>query len=262
MKKLAIASALLSALAVTGTAHAYQSEVGASAAYIDPDNGSSGNAFGIDGTYYFNPVQTRNAPLAEAAFLDRASNVNAHATFADRGDTDDNTYGIGAEYYVPNSDFYLGGDVSRNNTEYRDSFGNKYDFDTTYYAAEVGYLPAPGLLIALGLKGYDNDNDDGVDPTLRAKYVTQLSNGNDINLEAGASFGDLDEFNVAADYFIDKTLSVGVDYYNNDLADQNEFGINARKFFNQQVSLEGRVGFGEIGNNDYNSFGLATKYRF
>ncbi|HCM30816.1 MAG TPA: putative porin, partial [Acinetobacter radioresistens] len=72
MKKLAIASALLSALAVTGTANAYQAEVGASASYVDPDNGDSGSAFGVNGTYYFNPVQTRNAPLAEAAFLDRA----------------------------------------------------------------------------------------------------------------------------------------------------------------------------------------------
>ena len=117
MKKLAIASAVLSALVLTGTAHAYQAEVGASAAYLDPDHGGSGSAFGVDGTYYFNPVQTRNAPLAEAAFLDRASNVNAHATFADRGDVDNNTYGVGAEVYVPNSDFYLGGDNSRNNAE-------------------------------------------------------------------------------------------------------------------------------------------------
>ncbi|OTG69485.1 putative porin [Acinetobacter sp. ANC 4470] len=261
MKKLAIASAVLSALVLTGTAHAYQAEVGASAAYLDPDNGGSGNAFGVNGTYYFNPVQTRNAPLAEAAFLDRASNVNAHATFADRGDVDDNTYGIGAEFYVPNSDFYVSGDISQNEVEVSTPLG-KFDADTTYYAAEVGYLPAPGLLIAAGVKGYDNDNEDGVDPTLRAKYVTQLSNGKDINLEAGAAFGDLDEYNLAADYFIDKTLSIGADYYNNDLRDQSEFGINARKFFNQQVSLEGRVGFGEVGNNDYNSFGVAAKYRF
>ncbi|NNH76845.1 putative porin [Acinetobacter sp. ANC 5380] len=262
MKKLAIASALLSALAVTGTANAYQAEVGAAAAYVDPDNGGSGSAFGVDGTYYFNPVQTRNAPLAEAAFLDRASNVNVQATFADRGDLDSNTYGIGAEVFVPNSDFYLSGNISQNETERFNVLGQKYDFDTTYYAAEVGYLPTPGLLIAAGLKGYDNDNDDGVDPTLRAKYVTTLSNGKDINLEAGAAFGDLDEYNLAADYFIDKTLSVGADYHNNDLTDQSEFGINARKFINQQVSLEGRVGFGEVGNNDYNSFGVAAKYRF
>ena len=262
MKKLAIASALLSALAVTGTANAYQAEVGAAAAYVDPDNGGSGSALGVNGTYYFNPVQTRNAPLAEAAFLDRASNVNAQATFADRGDLDDNTYGVGAEIFVPNSDFYLSGNVSQNEKERFNLLGQKYDFDTTYYAAEVGYLPAPGLLIAAGLKGYDNDNDDGVDPTLRAKYVTTLSNGKDINLEAGAAFGDLDEYNLAADYFIDKTLSIGADYSNNDLKNQSEFGINARKFINQQVSLEGRVGFGEDDNNDYNSFGVAAKYRF
>ena len=92
--------------------------------------------------------------------------------------------------------------------------------------------------------------------------MTTLSNGKDINLEAGAAFGDLDEFNLAADYFIDKTLSVGADYYSNDLNDNSEFGVSARKFFNQQVSLEGRVGFGEHGNNDYNKFGLAAKYRF
>lgn len=261
MKKLALASALLSVVAITGTAHAYQAEVGASAAYIDPDNGSSGSEFGVNGKYYFKPVQTRNAPLAEAAFLDRASNVNAHATFADRGDVDDNTYGAGIEYFVPNSDFYLSGDISRNNLEVKTPLG-KRDFDTTYYAAEVGYLPAPGFLVAAGVKGYDNDNDSGADPTIRAKYVTTLSNGKDINLEAGASFGDLDEFNVKADYFIDKTFSVGADYYNNDLTDQSEVGINARKFINQQVSLEGRVGFGEASKNDYNSFGVAAKYRF
>lgn len=67
MKKLAIASALLSALAVSGAANAYQAEVGGSYNYLDPDNGSSVSKFGVDGTYYFNPVQTRNAPLAEAA---------------------------------------------------------------------------------------------------------------------------------------------------------------------------------------------------
>lgn len=262
MKKLAIASALLSALAVTGTAHAYQAEVGASAAYVDPDRGSSGSEFGVNGTYYFNPVQTRNSPLAEAAFLDRASNVSVQASFADRGETDDNTYGIAAEVFIPNSDFYVSGNVSQNEQERINFLGQKYDFDTTYYGAEVGYLAAPGLLIAAGLKGYDNDNDDGVDPTIRAKYVTSLSNGKNINLEAGAAFGDLDEFNVAADYYIDKTLSVGADYYNNDVSDRSEFGITARKFFNQQVSLEGRVGFGEQYNNDYNSFGLAAKYRF
>ncbi len=35
-----------------------------------------------DRTYYFNPVQTRNAPLAEAAFLNRASAQSTRASSA------------------------------------------------------------------------------------------------------------------------------------------------------------------------------------
>ena len=258
MKKLAIASALLSALAVTSTANAYQAEIGASAGLIDPDHGGTSGSYGVDGTFYFNPVQTRNAPLAEAAYLDRASNVKAGYQYNEVGDDKVHNYGIGAEYYLPNSNFYFSGDVGRQDIKLK----HAGDLDTTLYSAEVGYLPAPGFLIAVGLKGYDNDHKDGVDPTIRAKYVTQLSNGKDINLEAGGAFGDLDEYNLAADYFIDKTFSIGLDYYNNDLNDNNEFGIKARKFFTPQVSLEGRVGFGEVGNNDYNKFGLAAKYRF
>ena len=42
---------------------------------------------------------------------------------------------------------------------------------TTYYAAEVGYLPAPGLLIAAGLKGYDNDNDGETQHVQICNYI-------------------------------------------------------------------------------------------
>ncbi len=82
----------------------------------------------------------------------------------------------------------------------------------TTYAAEVGYLPAPGLLLALGVKGYDEkDGKDGADPTVRAKHVTQVGQ-HDVNLEAYGAFGDLDEYkSFRGDYYIDKTLSLGVD---------------------------------------------------
>ena len=71
-------------------------------------------------------------------------------------------------------------------------------------------------------------------------------------------FGDLDEYRVKGDYYLDKTLSVGADYYNNDLTNRDEWGISAKKFLNQQVSLEGRVGFGD----DYNTYGIRGAYRF
>lgn len=263
MKILNLSIAILAASAslVAVQANAYQFEVGAGAGYVDPDHGSSGSELDFNGKYYFDNVQSKDAPLAEAAFVNRASNVSLNANLKDVGDNDNNTYGAGIEYFVPNSDFYLNGNVSRQNVEQKRPHGGKIKNETTLYGAEVGYLPVANLLLAVGVKGYDNDNDDGVDPTIRAKYVTQLG-GKDINLEAGAAFGDLDEFNLAADYFIDKTFSVGADYYSNDISDTNEFGINARKFINPQTSVEGRIGFGEVGNNDYNSFGVAAKYRF
>ena len=255
MKKLAIASALLSVLAVTGTAHAYQAEVGGSYTYTDWDDFDSTNNFGVDGTYYFNPVQTRNAPLAEAAFLNRASNVNAKIDYASNSGVKNSEYGAGVEYFVPNSDFYLSGRLGRTELEVDHT---PVDQKVTTYGAEVGYLPAPGLLLAVGVAGYDEkDGKDGADPTVRAKYVTQVG-GNDVNLEAYGAFGDLDEYRVKGDYYLDKTLSVGADYYNNDLTDRDEWGISAKKFFNQQVSLEGRIGFGD----DYNTYGIRGAYRF
>lgn len=255
MKKLAIASALLSVVALTGTAHAYQAEVGGSYTYTDWDDFEGTHNFGVDGTYYFNPVQTRNAPLNEAAFLDRASNVKANVNYADNSGVKDTQYGAGLEYYVPNSDFYVSGRVGRNELEVEDT---NIDSKVTTYGAEVGYLPAPGLLLALGVTGYDaKHGDDGADPTVRAKYVTKVGRY-DANFEAYGAFGDLDEYKVRGDLYLDKTLSVGADYYNNDLTERDEFGISAKKFFNQNVSLEGRVGFGD----NSNTYGVRAAYRF
>lgn len=247
-KKIALATALIASL---GTAHAYQAEVGGTVNLIDPDDGDTSTGFAIDGKYYFNPVQVKNNPLNEATFLDRASNINGAISYVDYDWYETTTFGAGVEYYVPNSDFYVGANIAHA-TEKEEGYE---DYDLTTYGVEVGYLPAPGLLIAAGLKGWDNDDSDGVDPTLRAKYVTKIG-ANDINLEAYAGFGDLDEFKVRADYYIDNSLSLGVDYYDNDFYD--EFGINAKKFFNQQVSVEGRVGFADEGN----LFGIRGAYRF
>jgi len=55
--------------------------VGGTIALVDPDNGDTSTGFAIDGTYYFNPVQVKNSPLNEAAFLNRASNINAAVSY-------------------------------------------------------------------------------------------------------------------------------------------------------------------------------------
>ncbi|OUY07811.1 putative porin [Acinetobacter populi] len=254
MKKLSLATAIFASVVAMG-ANAYQAEVGGTINYIDPDHADSATGFAIDGTYYFNPVQVKNAPLNEAAFLNRASNVNGAVSYADNDGYKVTTYGIGAEYFVPNTDFYVAGNIART-TEKEDGFK---DWDTTTYKAEVGYLPVANLLIAVGVVGYDDDYSDDVDPTLRAKYVTQLS-GYDVNFEAATSFGDTDYYNLGADLYLDKTLSVGVAYSgsNDDLIDEDVFTLRAKKFFTQEFSVEANAGFGD----DYNIYGIRAAYRF
>mgnify|MGYP002734940584 FL=1 len=249
LKKLALATALIASL---GTAHAYQAEVGGTIALVDPDNGDTSTGFAIDGTYYFNPVQVKNSPLNEAAFLNRASNINAAVSYIDYDLFDVTTFNVGVEYFVPNSDFYVSGNIGQSSTD--TPIG---DDDTTIYSAELGYLPVPGLLVAVGLAGYDNDAGDDVDPTLRAKYVTQVGQY-DMNFEGGASFGDLDAYSLGADLYLDKTFSVGLGYSDSDIDNSDVFTIRAKKFFNQQVSLEGSIDFADEGN----IFGVRGAYRF
>ena len=249
LKKLTLATALIASL---GTAHAYQAEVGGTIALVDPDNGDTSTGFAIDGTYYFNPVQVKNSPLNEAAFLNRASNINAAVSYIDYDLFDVTTFNVGVEYFVPNSDFYVSGNIGQSSTD--TPIG---DYDTTLYSAELGYLPVPGLLVAVGLAGYDNDAGDDVDPTLRAKYVSQVG-AYDMNFEGGASFGDLDAYNLGADLYLDKTFSVGLGFSDSDLENSDVFTIRAKKFFTQQVSLEGSIDFADEGN----IFGVRGAYRF
>ncbi|WP_180169552.1 putative porin [Acinetobacter sp. YH12021] len=246
---MAVATALLAGLS---TAHAYQAEIGGSLLVIDPDyeNADTSTGFALDGTFYFNPVQVKNSPLNEAAFLNRASNVNAEISYIDFDVAESTSFGIGVEYFVPNTDFYVSAGIGQTTVEF-----DGFDFDTTNYTAELGYLPVSGLLIAAGIVGFDNDEADNTDATLRAKYVTQVG-AYDMNFEGGVVFADDEMFTLGTDLYLDKTFSIGLGY--TDDGEDDTFQIRAKKFFNQQVSLEGSIDFEE----NANVFGLRAAYRF
>ena len=248
LKQLALATALIASL---GTAHAYQAEIGGSLSVIDPDHADTSTGFALDGTFYFNPVQVKDSPLNEAAFLDRASNINAAISYMDFDVAESTTFGIGVEYFVTNTDFYVSAGIGQTTVE----FDGLEDFDTTSYTAEVGYLPVSGLLIAAGIVGFDSDEADDTDATLRAKYVTQIG-AYDMNFEGGVVFADEEAFALGTDLYLDKTFSVGLGY--TDDGEDDSFQIRAKKFFNQQVSLEGSIDFEE----NVNVFGLRAAYRF
>lgn len=254
MNKQLLAVTLLSALTVSGTVQAYQVEVGATGGYIDYDNIDATTSIEVDGTYYFAPVQAKNNPLNEAAFLNRASNVSASLGYGDNSDIDMTTLNANLEYFLPTTAFYLSAGI--HHQEVDSTIGNA---DKTGYKAEIGYLPASGLLVALGLVGIsEEDADDEIDPTLRAKYVTQVV-GYDMNFKAVTSFGDTDYYNIGTDIYLDKTFSVGTSYASDlDSISDDEWSLRAKKFFTQQISVEGSVAFGD----DSNTYGLRGAYRF
>lgn len=262
MNKLLSSLAILGTLTCAGTAYAnaYHAEVEATAGFDQPQHGHAGSEYGVHAAYFLKQVDIHGVPLAETAYLDRASSISAHAHFANRGETDDATYGVAAQVYVPNSKIYASAGFSQSREKEREH-GIRRDLDTTYYNAEMGYSPVQGLLVAAGVKGYENKEQHGVNPTLRAKYVTQVA-GKFINLEAETSFGKLQEVRVAADYYINEGWSVGADFNHNDVEDSAEVGIKTRKFFTSQFSLEGRVGFGQEFDNNYTAFDLAARYHF
>lgn len=274
MKKLAIASALLSALAITSTAHAYQYEVNAGYENTSIDDVDSDlDTVSISGKYYLNAVQEKGAPLAEAAFLNKASNIGlGYVNVSGDGDEDIDSLGVAGEFFIPNSQFYVSGTI--NQTDVADEDGNGY-------SVEVGYLPAPGLLLAVGVA----DQSESVDPiqaakygfmttfanaaiatgedgdtaaTIRAKYVTQIGN-HFANFEAHTYIGDETTYRLGADLYLDPTLSIGASFADS-TADESEtiFNVRAQKFFTPQVA----VGVNYTTVDDIDSFGINGTFRF
>ncbi|NHB56854.1 putative porin [Acinetobacter sp. 194] len=249
IKKVALFSALAACM---GSTYAYQAEVGVGFDYYDPDYGDSAQNYSIDGKYHFNPVEAKNNPLNEAAFLSRSSNINGKYSYFDADYYNVHEFNVGVEYFVPNSNFYVSAGLGHfiEKDEYWDE-----KYNETTYQAEVGYLPIDGLLLAAGLAGYSGDYDDDIDPTLRAKYVTPVGNF-DMNFEANARFGDDNFYGIGTDLYLNKTLSVGLAYTDTD--DDNVYTIRAKKYLNQSISLEGKIEF----NDNYNVYGARLAYFF
>ncbi|EHU1439934.1 putative porin [Acinetobacter baumannii] len=285
MKKSKFLFAIFTAVSAFN-ANAYQTEVGTMYEFTDMDGGEV-NSFGINGKYYFNPVETKNYPLAEAAFLNKASNIGAGYTYSKVEDDQDyakleyNSVGIVGEYFVPNTPLYLSGAFNRTKREVTvDDLGSVND-NGNGYAVEVGFLPTDDLLLAAGVtdlsESFDpvqaskygfitsfanattvTGEDDDTAVTLRAKYITQIS-GFYTNFEGQTYIGDETTYRLGADLYLDPTLSIGASFADSTAEDSDTiFSLRAQKFFTPQVA----VGLTYTTVDDANSFGINGTFRF
>ncbi|ESK38699.1 hypothetical protein P256_01516 [Acinetobacter nectaris CIP 110549] len=246
MKKIGLATAVL--LAMTG-AHAYQVELQGQSEFLKQHGAEDTYTGDAQGTFYFKDVDASKGPLAEAAFLNKASNVKLGYHFDRQKEfnnfsTSDKTqsYGAKAEGYYETSYIPVPvyGSVSYNHTDVTSKYQGDKDKDHgDRYALEVGALPTNNFLVAVGYtnvtNAYSLDNfkafNNGVltarneaatanaryktdAVTARAKYVGNIDNTNmAVGFEVDSIFvhGSA-AYGLATDLYLTPQLSVGANY--------------------------------------------------
>ena len=292
MKKLGLATALL--LAMTG-AQAYQFEVQGQSEFIDNTVNEQDFTGAVQGTYYFNNVDASKGPLAEAAFLNQASNVSAAYTYGEDGQefgdrTVHHTFGVKGEAYIPTKVVPAYASASYSHTITDNKAGNPTDDQGDRYALELGALVAPNFLVAVGYTSvadqtsYDAFNmfNNGVAKaalesetiadkkdaiTARTKYVGAIDGTNmSIGFESGLVYGEDTAYNLGTTLFLNPQLSVGASYMESSFAGSPDkaWGANVNYFITPAVA----VGASYVNANaegqalDTQTIGVNAKFRF
>jgi hypothetical protein len=291
MKKLGLATALL--LAMTG-AQAYQFEVQGQSEYIDNTVNQKNFTGAVQGTYYFKNVDASKGPLAEAAFLNQASNVALaynYGEYDEAGlDIVSHTYGAKAEAYIPTKFVPAYASASYSHTINDSKNANETDDNGDRYALELGAVVAPNFLVAVGYTSvadqtsYDAFNilsngvakaalesetiDDKADAiTARTKYVGAIDGTNmSIGFETGLVYGEDTAYNLGTTLYLNPALSVGASYMESSYAGSPDkaWGANVNYFITPAVA----VGASYVNANaedlalDTQTVGVNAKFRF
>lgn len=254
MMKLKTIAAFIGACSVVGIAQAqtYQGEIFGG---YDEVSGEDVSAYTLGGRFHFAPVNTQGHPLAEAAFLEKSSNLEARWTRVDADPLTTDLQSLSAEFYVPNSMFYLGAGIERTKVDI-DGLGSASD---NAWNARLGITPIHGLLVWTEFYE-DIDYSDAIN--IHGKYVTALGGEQALNLLGGyTSFDDGSNLYVGADYYIDRHLSLGVQLDNTDYdagGSENNVEVRANNYFTPNFNLGLAYVFGE----DEDSWGIRAGYRF
>ena len=288
MKKLGLATALL--LAMTG-AQAYQFEVQGQSEYLDASAANDKDfTGGLQGTFYFKDVDSSKGPLAEAAFLNQASNVSVAYNYAELdADVVAHNYGAKAEAYVPTKFVPAYASASYSHTVLDGKNGESND-QGDRYALEVGALAAPNFLVAVGYTSVADqfaldafnvmsngavkavgetvtigDDQDAI--TARTKYVGNIDGTNmALGLEAGLVYGEDTAYQLKTDLYLTPALSVGASYAESSFDDlpNKAWGANVNYFITPAIAVGASYvnANAESANLDTQSVGVNAKFRF
>ncbi|MHC0018498.1 porin Omp33-36 [Acinetobacter pittii] len=293
MKKLGLATAVL--LAMTG-AHAYQFEVQGQSEYVDTTANDKNFTGTAQGTYYLKNVDASKGPLAEAAFLNQASNVSVAYNYIKYDEKDginveSHTYGVKGEAYLPTPYLPVYASASYNHT-INDFKDGESDDNGDRYALEAGAMLLPNFLVAVGYTSVADqvsldafgvnkygiakavgesvaidEKQDAV--TARTKYVGNIDGTNmAIGFEAFGVFAEDNAYGMKTDLFVTPKLSVGASF-----ADVSAFnsgydhvwGGHTQYFITPAVAVGAdfiKANAKDGNQRDTQTIGLNAKFRF
>ena len=294
MKKLGLATALL--LAMTG-AQAYQFEVQGQSEYIDTTVNDKDFTGGLQGTYFFKNLDSSKGPLAEAAFLNQASNVSLAYNYGELdSDVVVHNYGAKAEVYVPTPYVPAYASASYSHTILDGKNGASND-QGDRFAIEVGALATQNFLVAVGYTNVADqaaldafnvmgngvakavaeavtigEDQDAI--TARTKYVGAIDGTNmSLAFESGIIYGDATAYQLKTDLYLNPKLSVGASYAASSYAGtpDSAWGANVNYFITPAIAVgasyvnanyEGNRAQDEMLAGDTQTVGVNAKFRF
>lgn len=266
MKKTALSLAVACAVGVSAAAMAdeyqYELSIGYDRLKQTGSAGYKGDTWSLSGTYYLDSIDDSAGPLAEAAFLNKASFLNAHYGYLAK-DFDGDAFGVGGEYVTNEHGIILGASYDWADDVRLDSITGSADVDS--YRLTIGQYLTDTTTVRLS---YQNDDIDAsnslfdyeVDTVgLNVRHLTgDLGNGLHLALE-----GDLERIQrdirygskyrntlmgVGADLYLNQNFSVGAGYHyitGDDEFDGDGFEVRARYHLNPQFFVAAKYGHEE-----------------
>ena len=244
MKKLLVATAIAAA-STTAMANDYRFEIDAGYQNDEISKNVDLTTLVVGGTFYLAPVDDSDAPKAEAAFLQQASDIHAGwgrtnievdgTDFSPKTDEDGDVWALGGRY-VTGSGLILELDYATTEID---------NVDADVWALGVGYYLSDTSSLTLGYVQTEIDDLDTDDDVWTLGYKALYNNN--LGLEADLSYMDPkygdSAYGItgAMDYYFNDNLSLGgvLGYVSSDdnYTEATVYGVNAEYFFNSNIAL-------------------------
>lgn len=238
----------------------------------------SNDLLAVQLTHYLAPVNTDGGPLAEAAFLSKASAIyvgigNSSSDFGSGIESSGTPIGAGVTFVTPDQPLVLNAEFMRLKEELDSPYTG--DFTTKSLTLGAGYYVTDRTLVALEYNKIDITGDiegDTKNYTLSAKHLADLGNGKAFNIDAALTRAvqdggdDANSVALSADYYPMPTFSLGAGVAQtlSDDDDATALNLNARAFIRDDLSLAFSYTNDSIDDSDIDAteFAISVAARF